>query len=198
MKFDKTPDVSGKPDMQRQILDTAFALIRQCGLTHTSIEKITKSVGIGKGSFYAYFSSKEEMVYALMKHLAEESYADFLRRLAGRERMTEEEGKQYFRFIAEGQYSIYPYLTTKDMDNLARALGNERYDEISMGDQVETMRTLLSRIENVRDEVDYQLVVSLFKVTNLASRNWHDLSNLPAKDETLDIVYAHLFSLIFV
>lgn len=184
-------------DIRREILDTAFALIKQNGLTHTSVEKITKAVGIGKGSFYAYFPSKEEMVYALMKKLAAESYADFLRRLAGREKMTEEEGKEYFRFIAGGPYSIYMYITAKEMKDLSKALGEERYEEISVGNQVENMRLFLSRIENVRQDADYPLIASFSKVLNFAFRQWSEMSNLPPKEEIFAILYDHLFSLIF-
>lgn len=184
-------------DIRAEILDTAFALIKQNGLTHTSVEKITKAVGIGKGSFYAYFPSKEEMVYALMKKLATESYADFLRRLAGRKKMTEEEGKEYFRFIAGGPYSIYMYITAKEMRHLSQALGEARYEEISVGNQVENMRLFLSRIENVRQDADYPLIASLSKVLNFAFRQWSELSNLPPKEETFAILFAHLFSLIF-
>lgn len=196
-RMDTEKETAPAGDIRSEILRASFALIKQYGLIHTSVEKITRAVGIGKGSFYAYFPSKEEMVYALLKKLGEDSYADFLRRLAGREKMTEEEGKEYFYFLASGPYSILPYITAKEMAHLSQVLGPERYEEISVGNHVENLGLFLSRVENVREDVDLPLIVSLRKISGLAFRHWGELANLPPKEEVFDIFYSHLFSLIF-
>ena len=47
---------------RRQILDTAIMLFRQNGYDSVSMEQITKTVGIAKGTFYNFFSSKKEII----------------------------------------------------------------------------------------------------------------------------------------
>ena len=48
------------------MLEQAIPLLEEYGLVHMSVDKITKKVGIGKSTFYNFFSSKEEYVsYAL-------------------------------------------------------------------------------------------------------------------------------------
>ena len=43
---------------KEQILEAAMSLILKNGYSHTSVEDITNSIGIAKGSFYTYFKSK--------------------------------------------------------------------------------------------------------------------------------------------
>jgi AcrR family transcriptional regulator len=51
-----------KEDKKRKIMENALDLFLKNGFEGTSVEAITNSVGIAKGSFYTYFSSKEELL----------------------------------------------------------------------------------------------------------------------------------------
>ena len=51
-----------------QMLETGFALLKEYGMTHMSVDKITSAVGLGKGTFYHFFDSKEDFVYQLIEH----------------------------------------------------------------------------------------------------------------------------------
>ena len=88
-----------KEDIRLEILNVAYKLIRKYGLTHTSIEKITKECNIGKGTFYLYFRSKEELVVALMIKQGHDSMHQFQNILNGREKMNREEGKEYIKYV---------------------------------------------------------------------------------------------------
>lgn len=47
---------------RRRIVDTAMAMIRSQGYNNTSIQSICTEVGIGVGTFYHYFCSKQEVL----------------------------------------------------------------------------------------------------------------------------------------
>ncbi len=49
-------------DKKQKIIDVALELFLKNGFNGTSVEVITSAAGIAKGSFYTYFSSKEELL----------------------------------------------------------------------------------------------------------------------------------------
>jgi TetR/AcrR family transcriptional repressor of nem operon len=51
---------------REQILDVASRLIHLRGFNNTSIDDILRECGIGKGNFYYYFKSKDELGYAAL------------------------------------------------------------------------------------------------------------------------------------
>ncbi|OBY80279.1 TetR family transcriptional regulator [Paenibacillus sp. KS1] len=56
------------------LMSTGKELFTQYGLKKTSVDEIVKACGIAKGSFYAFFQSKEELYYTIMQE--EESFKD--------------------------------------------------------------------------------------------------------------------------
>ena len=67
-----------------QILDAAGRLIHLRGYHNTSLDDVLRESGVGKGNFYYYFKSKEELAYAIidravdafMARTLEPSFAD--------------------------------------------------------------------------------------------------------------------------
>ncbi|MHC4931029.1 MAG: TetR/AcrR family transcriptional regulator [Planctomycetota bacterium] len=68
----------GKPDA---ILRAAWKLIRHYGYTKTTIAEVAHEAGVGKGTVYLYFRSKEEIMLALVDW-TNERINDELRRIA--------------------------------------------------------------------------------------------------------------------
>ena len=60
-----------KKQMYRQrILEAASLQFERQGFSETSIADIMKTAGLGVGTFYNYFESKEEILLALLKSIA--------------------------------------------------------------------------------------------------------------------------------
>lgn len=55
-----------------KLIDAGAALIAQQGYNATGINAVLKNCGVPKGSFYHYFSSKEEFGLAVIEHFASE------------------------------------------------------------------------------------------------------------------------------
>jgi TetR/AcrR family transcriptional repressor of nem operon len=63
-------------DRRTQIVEAATAVMRRQGFADTSIDEVIRESGLcGKGHFYHYFKSKEELGYAVLK-LQFESFAE--------------------------------------------------------------------------------------------------------------------------
>ena len=54
-------------ERRRQVMDYATARFAQHGYHPTSVAEIVQGLGVGKGVFYWYFSSKEELLTEILK-----------------------------------------------------------------------------------------------------------------------------------
>jgi TetR/AcrR family transcriptional repressor of nem operon len=60
-----------KTNTKEEILDAACRLMSLRGFHQTSLEDILRESRVGKGNFYYYFKSKEELGYAILERTAE-------------------------------------------------------------------------------------------------------------------------------
>lgn len=56
----------------RQLCDAALPLLLSEGVTRVTIDQIVDAAGVAKGSFYRYFTDKEELVATIFQPLAEQ------------------------------------------------------------------------------------------------------------------------------
>lgn len=185
-----------KEDIRIDILNATYKLIKQYGLIHTSIEKIANECNIGKGTFYLYFQSKEALIVALMIKQGHDSMKHFQGILNGREKMSQEEGKEYIKYVINRNDTVYRYLSCEYLKKIEKQFP-EQWEKIQPGHRAETIQALLSHIEGVRGDVDIQLVSDLMKVCSVAFMNWNEDIFIPAKSEIENSIYAHFFTLIF-
>jgi AcrR family transcriptional regulator len=61
------------------LLEQGRILFRQFGLQKTSINDITKNVGIAPGTFYKFYQSKEELYFEILEREEEQIKEQFLR-----------------------------------------------------------------------------------------------------------------------
>ncbi|MEK6666184.1 MAG: TetR family transcriptional regulator C-terminal domain-containing protein [candidate division NC10 bacterium] len=54
---------------REQILDAATRLMHVSGYRGTSLDDVLRASGVGKGNFYYYFKSKEELGYAILERI---------------------------------------------------------------------------------------------------------------------------------
>lgn len=69
-------------DKEIRIIEAAQALFSRYGLKKTSIEEIAKSAGLGKGTVYLYFRSKEEIFEAVVRNFGKVLTAQLEREIA--------------------------------------------------------------------------------------------------------------------
>lgn len=65
------------PDVRRRLLEAGLALVHARGFAASGVKDITDAAGVPKGSFYAYFPSKEAFAAAILEHY----WSDIERRL---------------------------------------------------------------------------------------------------------------------
>lgn len=56
------------PQTRDNLMEAAFGLVRQKGLSATSVDEICAAAGVSKGAFFHHFKSKEELAAAAADH----------------------------------------------------------------------------------------------------------------------------------
>jgi TetR/AcrR family transcriptional repressor of nem operon len=56
------------PDVRRRLLEAGLNLVHARGFAASGVKDITDAAGVPKGSFYAYFPSKEALSAAILEH----------------------------------------------------------------------------------------------------------------------------------
>lgn len=188
-----------REELRVKMLDAGFALIKEHGMTHASVEKITAAAGLGKSTFYNFFQSKEEFVTEIIAYQRDRIKQYFDDALNGRDKMTAAEGKAYLKLIVFSQNSIYQYLTAEDLEKLKTVADLEYVNpNAPVYDQREreTMDGLFGHMEQVRPDMDFHAVANLIKIMAIAKMN-RDQLHADALDRTLEHMYELLFSLVF-
>ena len=62
------PKIIDKQEKRSQILDAAIRIFAQRGVKNTKIADIAEAAGIGKGTVYEYFQSKDEIISASFRY----------------------------------------------------------------------------------------------------------------------------------
>lgn len=55
---------------RKRIMEFSFKQFTSMGIPHVTMDEISRGVGIGKGTLYKFFPSKEELIYATIDHIA--------------------------------------------------------------------------------------------------------------------------------
>ena len=186
--------VQEREEARVKMLNAGFELIKEHGMTHASVDKVTKAVGLGKSTFYNFFPSKEMFVYEIIKYQRDRAKQLFMDTLGGREKMTAAEAQVFLKKIIFSKDSIYQYLTSEDESKLKAVLPPEY--RIDPGTETTVMSSLFDHMEGVREDIDFKVAANLIKIMALTMFH-QDSLHTDALERTLDKIYMLLFSCIF-
>jgi AcrR family transcriptional regulator len=111
--IDITPIAKEYEDRRREIIETAAGLFSEHGYDQTSVNMIIEEIGIAKGTFYHYFSSKDEVLEVIVdlmvdrvgtgiENISKDESMTALQKLAA--------GTKFFKTIAVGWEKISEFL----------------------------------------------------------------------------------------
>ena len=154
--------------IRKDLVEAGRRLFGTYGLKKTSIEDLTKAVGIAQGSFYTFFNSKEELYLEVMDREGEVIKEKLLREDNIKE-LTREKFKSFFKKVFELVSSnpiIRQMFFEEEVEILVRKIPPEKMKEYNK----RLMRDLLPIIKRWQDEGaiinDYrpEVIVALFQV----------------------------------
>jgi AcrR family transcriptional regulator len=175
----RTLSQRGKRTRQR-VLEAAEAVFAEHGYHDASIVKITEAAGVGQGTFYLYFSSKQEVFDELVR--------DLNRRVRHAMKEASEQGKTrleaellgfeaYFRFTAE-----HPalYRIIRQAEFVSPDMLRYHYDRLSSG-YVEGLREAIDRgeIAKLDPEVAAWALMGMGELIGMRWILWEEVGKMP-------------------
>ena len=79
-----------KEKITSQLISIAYTSLRSTSYKKIKVEDLAKAAGISKGTFYHFFSSKEQLFYEVMIHTHHQLYGDAIQYLFNKELPPEE------------------------------------------------------------------------------------------------------------
>ena len=183
-----------KKEIKEKIFEAGLTLIKHNGLTHTSVEKITDFAGIGKSTFYNFYTSKEEFVIELISYERNKGMQMIQKKLNGRPKLTVEESKELIRMIIYSQDSIYQYLNEEDVQKLYPTMQKKGMIKSDLDSEVPAY--LLSIFEGVKSDADPRIFLNYIRILALAVSQ-KDALRQDVLEQTLDLMFEKLFSYLF-
>ncbi len=166
---------------RQRLLEAAEQIFGEHGYHDASVVKITEAAGVGQGTFYLYFSSKQEIFDELVR--------DLNRRVRRAMKEASSEGKTrleaelrgfdaYFRFTAE-----HPalYRIIRQAEFVSPAILHYHYDRLSAG-YVEGLRAAVKRGEIAADldpEVAAWALMGMGELIGMRWIVWERVRDMP-------------------
>ncbi len=184
-----------KDQLRITMLEAGFPLLKQYGMTHTTVAKITNVAGIAKGTFYHFWKNKEEYMAELIIYHRQKMIPVLIGDdvISGRRKLTEDDARIYLHNVVNEDISIYPHLTLEDE---ARIFKNT--DEFLPDIEKESAitRGLIGYLDNVREDVNIPLIANMSKILVLTSESKEELHKEVYR-ETIDTLIEAILDLIF-
>lgn len=154
-----------KDRIRELFLKKSIPIFEKYGLKRTRIDDLTNAVGVAKGSFYAFFESKEELYMELLETIEN----DFKAKVFGETKKGHsQDNKEYLTkilteaFLTLDSYPLIKSVGIADYDYLLRKLPPERIVQHQKKDQA-FMESFIGKLE--KDGI--KVKTSLNVVSNL-------------------------------
>ena len=177
------------------MLEQAIPLLEEYGLVHMSVDKIPKKVGIGKSTFYNFFSSKEEYVSYALEYNRKKILDELDKKLPPGKKMKPAEVFQMFFTTLLSSNSIYKKFSAEDERALYEA-DKARGKEVSLARETYVAKRLMVHMEGVRADLDVALLANYIKLIVLAYENSY-MFHESAMERMQDELKIRLIDLIF-
>lgn len=147
--------------IRSELIHAGIRLSKELGLQKMSVEKLTDAVGIAKGSFYLFFSSKEDFILAIAEYAGIETQNMLITKLNGRRQMSAHEFMEFFNEYLHSDLDLMNGLTVHDFFWLKNHIKKQAVFDPDA--QIKTAELWLSLIYDVRPGVDAGTFVNLVK-----------------------------------
>ena len=114
--------------IRRHLQERGKELFSRFGLQKTNVEELTRGVGISKGAFYLFYSSKEELFFDLLEQFEAEVRTSLLRNVALCRAAPREAMKRMLwnALSIWKRNELFTHFSREEFERLARKLPPER------------------------------------------------------------------------
>ena len=184
-----------KEELRTKMLDAGFPLLKEFGMTHTSISKITEAASIGVSTFYNFWKTKEEYMTELIRYHRAQMLPLLVDKdvLSGKRKLRRDEAKRFFLMLVDENVSIYPHMTLEDEYKLIKS--SESFIPDLEKETIITKK-VADYCEHARADLDVGLIANLTKLLAITAESRAQLHEV-AYQETLNVIVEKILDLIF-
>lgn len=149
---------------ERKIINEAMlkvgaALLRKKGIRQVTVEDITKGANIAKGSFYAFYQSREALFWDIIK-LEEKQLLDKILSVAAEDIDVKTKVQRIFYHLFLQDDCLVFYLTQEDMEYITRKLPPELIQS-DLDSAQDLLRTLLSMCKLDESQESIEIMMAM-------------------------------------
>ena len=183
-----------RAEYREKMLAAGFDLLKQYGMTHMSVAKITEAAGIGVSTFYNFFPSMEAYVYDVMEYRKRMIPVFIKKALNGKEKAGPAETRNYLKIMIDEDYSIFPSLSPEDEKRLLEMLPEQVRPDLQK--ETRTSMMFFQQMEGIRPDVNIALVTNLIKIYVLGAEGrelLHDAAYEETMERMRDVIIYEIF-----
>lgn len=187
--------------IHQKLLNEGRRSFEAVGLKKTSVEELTKAAGISQGSFYLFYSSKEELFFEILQQDETRIRNTMLESFSSDEVVTKEGIKQFllqsFQLMDESPL-LRQMSVQGELEALIRKLPQQLIDKNFVEDKASMMPVIEAwQAQGILSGVEPDLIVSLFQALVLLTLHKEQIGEelFPATMELLvDIIAQGIIS----
>ena len=183
-----------RAEYREKMLAAGFDLLKQYGMTHMSVAKITEAAGIGVSTFYNFFPSKEAYVYEVLQYRRKMIPELIKMALDGKEKAGPAETRNYLKIMIDEDYSIFPSLSPEDEQRLLEMIPEKAKPDLQRETEISTM--FFQQMEGIRPDINIGVVTNLIKIYVLGAEGrelLHDAAYEETMERMRDVIIYEIF-----
>lgn len=171
-------------EIREKLFRAGIKYLKTYGVQKMTVDKLVAAAGIAKGSFYHFYKSKEEFLFALSEHAGSKMDEMLKRKLRGRKKLPVEEFTDFLKEYLHSDYDIMASMTIDDFLWVRKHLAARRPFEPDA--QMSTVKYWIGVIENVNENANPGVIVNLIKCI-YAMREHRATMVQDALDQSIDV-----------
>jgi len=148
-------------EIREKLFQAGIEYLKTYGVQKMTVDKLAAAAGIAKGSFYNFYKSKEEFLFALSEYAGAKMGEMLSRKLNGRKKLTASEFTDFLREYLHSDYDLMASMTVDDFLWMKKHLAE--YELFEPKGQIPVAEYWLGLIEDARPNADPGVIVNLVK-----------------------------------
>lgn len=157
----KIPEAE-RSQIREQLINLGFALLRRGGIKAVNIDLLAEQCFIAKGTFYHFFPSKSDFLYAVMRRKREQTKEKLQDFLGPTGKLSRQGLYGYLQWMCAENPNIFSYLNEQETKWLVSKWPRDYLE--NAGNDQSTAFWLISQLAAPKPSPDWQLFCNLLKL----------------------------------
>ena len=158
-----------RDELKRSIKQNALRYYGEKGIRKTTVSELAASVGIAKGTFYNFYTSKGELTADILKDFDRISEAKLREQLQKNGRIHIDKLFELYMNIFRPETAFSFHFTPDDIRWMQETDETKYFFDPEYG--IRTAKLLLDNVDGIRSDIDYPYIVNFAKLINIAIEN---------------------------